>query len=131
MGTNIVTLVGRLAHEPELRYTPNGTEVLHSTIAINRNWKNKQTGEYDADFIRFQAFGGNAERIANWLKKGSRLAITGRIQSGRYEKNGVTHYTQDVIVDNFEPLESKAAADNRNNYNPTEQPDFGPGDLPF
>ncbi len=128
MGTNVVTLIGRLTAEPKLQYTRGGTEALSATIAVNRNFKNKQTGEYEADFIRFQAFGGNAKRISEWLTKGSRLAITGRIQTGNYEKDGIRHYTQDVVVDNFEPLESKGTS----TYQSVDtQPDFGNEALPF
>src|SRR5699024_2348132 len=92
----------------ELAYTPTGTAVGKSSIAINRPFKNKETGEYDADFINIVAFGKTAEIMANHLMKGNRVGVEGRIQSGSYtNKDGVKVYTTDLIVESFHFVDSK------------------------
>ena len=99
---NNFTGLGRLVKDIELAYTPTGTAVGKSSIAINRPFKNKETGEYDADFINIVAFGKTAEIMANHLTKGNRVGVEGRIQSGSYtNKDGVKVYTTDLIVESF------------------------------
>lgn len=97
---NTVSLLGRLTRDVDLIYSPNGVAIGTFTLAVNRRFKNQQ-GEYDADFIRCKAFKKTAEIIAEYVKKGQQLAVTGQIQTGSYEKDGRTVYTTDVIVDNF------------------------------
>src|SRR5699024_10236377 len=94
--------LGRLTNDVDLRYSQNGTAVGMFTLAINRPFKNKQTNEYDADFIRCKAFGKTAETLANYVKKGHQVAISGRIETGRYEnQQGQTVFTTDVVVEGF------------------------------
>src|SRR5699024_4232496 len=105
---NNFTGLGRLVKDIELAYTPTGTAVGKSSIAINRPFKNKETGEYDADFINIVAFGKTAEVMANHLQKGNRVGVEGRIQSGSYtNKDGVKVYTTDLIVESFHFVDSK------------------------
>lgn len=105
---NNFTGLGRLTKDIELAYTPTGTAVGKSSIAINRPFKNKETGEYDADFINIVAFGKTAEVMANHLTKGNRVGVEGRIQSGSYtNKDGVKVYTTDLIVESFHFVDSK------------------------
>lgn len=112
---NNVSLVGRLTKDPEMRYTQTGTGVVNFTLAINRPFKN-QDGQEEADFIRCVAFGKRAETIANYVKKGNRFGVTGRIQTGSYQnEQGQTVYTTDVVVDGFTFLESN------NQQQPTQQ----------
>src|SRR5699024_3540386 len=99
--------VGRLTRDPELRYTPQGTGVANFTLAIDRPFKS-ESGEQQTDFIRCVAFGKRAETIANYVKKGHRFGITGRVQTGSYQdKDGKTIYTTDIAVNDFTFLESK------------------------
>ena len=108
---NNFTGLGRLVKDIELAYTPTGTAVGKSSIAINRPFKNKETGEYDADFINIVAFGKTAEIMANHLMKGNRVGVEGRIQSGSYtNKDGVKVYTTDLIVESFHFVDSKQQA---------------------
>ena len=93
--------LGRLTKDVDLRYTQTGTAVAEFTLAINRKFKNKQTGEYDADFIRVKAFKKTAEILAEYVKKGQQIGISGRIQTGSYEKDGQRVFTTDVIVNDF------------------------------
>ena len=97
---NRVILVGRLTADPSLRYTKNGKAVAVFTIAVNRN--KEQT-----DFIRITAFNKTAENVANYLQKGSLVAIDGTIVTGSYEKNGQRIYTTDIWANTVQFLESK------------------------
>lgn len=93
---NKVTLVGRLVRDPELRYTPSGKAVANFTIAVDRGFKNKETGESNADFIKITTWDKQAENIGNMLKKGRLVLVDGSIRSGSYEKDGQKIYTTDI-----------------------------------
>ena len=109
---NKTILIGRLTKDPELRHTATETTVTSFTLAVNRNFKNKD-GNYDADFINIQAWRKLAELAANSLHKGSLIAVTGRIQTGRYEANdGTMRYTTDVVADEITFLEKRNSAQN-------------------
>lgn len=107
---NVVTLVGNLCRDNDIRYSAgeNATAILRNTIAVPRKFKNKETGQYDSDFISIQAFGTNAEFINKYFAKGSKIGITGEIRTGSYtNKEGVKVYTTDVIVNNAEFVTKK------------------------
>lgn len=104
---NIVALVGYLASDPEQRYTQSSTEVSNFRIAVNRNFKNSN-GEQEADFINCVAWRKIAEVINKYGHKGMRAGINGRIQTRNYENNdGRTVYITEIVVENFEMLQSK------------------------
>ena len=108
---NKVVLIGRVTADPELRYTESGKAYTRFTLAVNRNYK-KESGETDADFISIVAWEKRAETISKYIKKGNRLSVSGRIQTGSYEKeDGSRGYLNDVIVDELEFLESKPKED--------------------
>lgn len=105
---NKVILMGRLTHDPDIRYSQgeNATAVARYTLAVNRSFKRE--GEPDADFINCVAFGRAAEFAEKYFKKGSRILISGRIQTGSYtDRDGRKVYTTDVIVETQEFTESK------------------------
>ena len=105
---NNVTLVGRLTRDPELRYTTGNVANARFSIAVNRRFKNA-AGEREADFINCVIWRQGAENLANWAKKGALIGLTGSIQTGSYEnQQGQRVYTTDVVVDNFQMLESRA-----------------------
>lgn len=111
---NNVTLVGRLTAAPDLRKTPSNVSALQGTLAVNRNFKN-QNGEREADFINFQAWRGTADIIAEYCGKGSLIGITGRIQTRNYEnQQGQRVYVTEVVAENFQMLESRAAREGGN-----------------
>lgn len=121
---NSVTLVGRMAGDAELRYTPNNQAVATFRLAVNRNFKS-QNGEREADFINCVIWRQKAENLANWAKKGSLIGITGRIQTRSYEnQQGQRVYVTEVVADNFQLLESRKdrEAGQSQGYS---QPDFG------
>lgn len=102
---NSVNLVGNLCKDAEVRYTTgeNATAMYRNTIAVQRKFKDKNTGKYESDFIPIQAFGNTAEFLGKYFVKGSKVGITGRIQTGSYtNKEGQKVYTTDVIVENAE-----------------------------
>ena len=98
---NKVVLIGRLTKDPELRFTPGtGAAVTSITIAIDRY--NTKTGEREADFIPVVIWGKQAESTANYMSKGSQIAISGRIQTRSYDaKDGTKRYVTEVVADQF------------------------------
>src|SRR5699024_9998343 len=104
---NRTILVGRLTKDPELRYTANGVAVANFTLAVNRNFKNKQ-GEQEADFINCIVWQKPAENAANYLKKGSLAGVDGRIQTRNHENNeGRRVYVTEVVAESVQFLEPK------------------------
>jgi single-strand DNA-binding protein len=107
---NKVVLIGRLTKDPELKFTAGtGTAVTTFTLAVDRKFKNKE-GQKETDFINIVAYGKPAEAIANYMKKGRLLAISGRIETRTYEGNdGQKKYYTDVVMEDFQFLEKKDA----------------------
>lgn len=94
---NELTLVGRLAREPELKITGEGTFFCQITVAVNRSYKN-QEGKYDTDFIQCTFWKRNAENIVSFCKKGSLVGVQGRVQTRSYEKqDGTKNYVVEVV----------------------------------
>lgn len=109
---NKVILMGRLTRDPEVRYAQNesGTAVARYSLAVDRRFKRE--GEQDADFIGCVAFGKAAEFAEKYFHKGIKVVVTGRIQTGSYtNKDGQKVYTTDVVVEEQEFAESKAASE--------------------
>lgn len=107
---NQVVLMGRLTRDPEVRYTTgdNPLAIVRYTLAVDRRFKKE--GEATADFINCTVFGKGAEFAEKYLRKGTKIAVSGRIQTGSYtNQEGQTVYTTDVVVDSQEFAESKAA----------------------
>lgn len=106
---NSTQLIGRVCRDIEVRYSQNGndsTAIARFTVAVDRRFK-KEGGD-TADFISCVAFGKTAEFLEKYFKKGMRIALNGRIQTGSYtNKDGVKIYTTDVIAENVEFCESK------------------------
>lgn len=110
---NRVILMGRLTRDPDVRYSAgeNATAVARYTLAVDRRFK--RDGDATADFIGCVAFGRSAEFAEKYFHQGIRIVVEGRIQTGSYtNKDGVKVYTTDVVVENQEFAESKAASDN-------------------
>lgn len=110
---NKVILMGRLCADPEVRYSQNQnqTAVARYRLAVDRRFKRE--GEQAADFISCVAFGKAAEFAEKYLRQGTKIAITGRIQTGSYtNREGQKVYTTDVVVEEQEFAESKGASGN-------------------
>lgn len=106
---NKVILIGRLTAEPEIKSSTSGTTVARYKMAVDRQFK--QDGQPTADFISCVAFGKSGDFAARYLHKGTKIAVEGRLQTGSYEKDGVKHYTTDVIIDRHEFCEPKASGE--------------------
>lgn len=116
---NNVTLVGRLTKDVELRYTGSGIAVGSFTLAVERPFKNAQ-GEQETDFIRAVIWRKNAENMVNFTTKGSRVGITGRIQTRNYQNNeGQTVYITEVAAESFQLLETRAETNAQRQQNGT------------
>ncbi len=109
---NKVILIGRLARDPEVRYTQSAEPmaICRFSVAVDRPYsRNRNEGEKTVDFLNCVCFGVRGENIGRFFKKGNRIAITGRIQTGEYtDQQGNKRYTTDIVVDGFEFVESKA-----------------------
>lgn len=113
---NKVILMGRLTREPDIRYSQgeNAQAVARYTLAVDRRFR-RQDGDQQADFIGCVAFGRSAEFAEKYLHQGTKVVVTGRIQTGSYTRNdGTRVYTTDVVVEDQEFAESKNAAQNSN-----------------
>ena len=109
---NNVNLIGRLTKAVDLRYTQNGVTYGSFTIAVNRRFKN-QNGEREADFINCVIWKKGAENLANFTHKGSLIGVSGAIQTRNYDnQQGQRVYVTEVLVENFDLLESRKTADN-------------------
>ena len=102
---NIVNLIGNLTRDPDVRYTTgaNQTAVGRFSIAVNDGYGDKKR----TDYPNIVVFGKQAENCQRYLHKGSKVAITGRIQTGSYEKDGHKVYTTDVVANNVEFLKTE------------------------
>lgn len=109
---NKVILLGRLTRNPEVRYSQNGDQqmaIARYTLAVDRRGQKKE-GQQTADFISCVAFGKLGEFAEKYLKQGTKIAVTGRIQTGSYTgKDGNKVYTTDVVVEECEFAESKSS----------------------
>lgn len=124
---NNVVLVGRTTKDPELRYTPSNVAVATFSLAVNRNFKDAN-GERETDFINCVIWRQQAENLANWAKKGALIGITGRIQTRSYEnQQGQRVYVTEVVAENFQMLESRAAREGSNANQGNTSGAFGNG----
>ena len=125
---NKVILMGRLTRDPEVRYSQGdqSSAVARYTLAVDRRFR--RDGEASADFINCVAFGRAAEFAERYLRQGTKIAITGRIQTGSYtNRDGQKVYTTDVIIEEQEFAESKSSNSTDNRPAPTPNTDIGDG----
>lgn len=117
---NNVSLVGRLVCDPEVRYGQNeSVSVAKFSLAVERKWK--RDGEPTVDFINCTVFGKSAEFTEKYFRKGMRVAITGRIQTGSYKnKDGQTVFTTEIIVESQEIAQSKSESNESSTANNAE-----------
>ena len=109
---NKVILMGRLTRDPDIRYSQgeNAQAIARYTLAVDRRFR-RQDGDQQADFIGCVAFGRSAEFAEKYLHQGTKIVVTGRIQTGSYTRNdGTKVYTTDVVVEDQEFAESKNAS---------------------
>ena len=134
---NNFNCIGRIVKDLEVKTSKGGTAVLNNTVAINRPFKNKQTGEREADFINFVAFGKTAEIIAQYHQKGSLIGLSGRMQSRSYQNsNDQKVFVTELVVNEMHFTGSNNASDGqqsqaRPNTTNQQQRPSAPEENPF
>ena len=114
---NSVVLIGRLTKDVDLRYSNNNTAVGRFSLAVDRHDKDK-----NCDFINCIAFGKSAENLEKYVKKGNKVAISGRIQTGSYtNKEGKQVYTTDIVAERVEFIENKKQEEPSGYFNDNEE----------
>lgn len=108
-GLNKVMLIGNLGKDPEIRYSQQGTAVVKFSIATSEQWTDKNTGnrQEKTEWHNIVVFGKQAEICEKYLSKGSKVYVEGRLQTSTYEKDGQTRYFTEIVVANFQFLDSK------------------------
>lgn len=108
-GINKVILVGNVGQDPETRYMPNGSAVTNLTIATSETWKDKNTGEQQekTEWHRITFYQRLAEIVAEYVKKGSKLYVEGRLQTRSWEQDGIKRYATDLIANEMQMLDSR------------------------
>ncbi|MGL4569655.1 MAG: single-stranded DNA-binding protein [Clostridium sp.] len=127
---NSVFLIGRLTRDPELRFTAgSGLAVTRFTLAVNRI--KKKDAEEKSDFIGCVAFNKTAELISQYMSKGRKIAVEGRIQTSSYEKEGIKHYTMEIVINRCEFIEYAKEISDSKNIQIEHMTPVDDGDMPF
>ena len=110
-GVNKVILVGNVGNEPEVRYMPNGNAVANISVATSDSWKDKNTGDQQerTEWHRVVFFNRLAEIVEQYVKKGSKLYIEGRLQTRSWEQDGVKRYTTEIVANEMQMLDSRGS----------------------
>lgn len=118
-GINKVILVGNVGQDPETRYMPNGNAVTNLSLATSETWKDKNTGEQQerTEWHRVTFYQRLAEIVAEYVKKGSKLYVEGRLQTRSWEQDGVKKYATDIIANEMQMLDSRGSSGD--NYAPS------------
>jgi single-strand DNA-binding protein len=130
---NKIMLIGNLGRDPEMSYTEGGQAKTRFTLAVNRNWKDRNTGERRKETTWFNiiAWGQQAETCNNYLHKGSKVYVEGRMTSFKSnDKDGNERTLWDVVLENMEMLDPKDAGVG-GSTSAGAGDDFGSDDLPF
>lgn len=138
-GVNKVILVGNLGNDPETKYMPNGDAVANITVATSESWKDKNTGQKQerTEWHRVVFFRKLAEVVGQYLKKGSKVYIEGKLQTRQWEKDGQKHYTTEIVANEMQMLDSRGTQqggqsdDNSGGKAPAAPPEDFDDDIPF
>lgn len=114
---NNISLCGRTTREFELKYIGTGTAVATNTIAVERDYKNKN-GEYETDFINIEVFGKSAEFASNYIEKGNLVTVNGSLRIDKYEKDGQTVYYTKVNVASIQNIGKTGKSSNTGEQKP-------------
>ena len=124
-GINKVILVGNVGQDPETRYMPNGNAVTNITLATSETWKDKNTGEQQerTEWHRVTFYQRLAEIVAEYVRKGSKLYVEGRLQTRSWEQDGIKRYATDIIANEMQMLDSRGSGgggSSGGNYQPSQ-----------
>lgn len=127
-GINKVILLGRLGHDPEVKYTPDGTAVTSFSVATSQQWKDKEGQKQErTEWTRVVAWRKLAEICAQYLAKGRQVYIEGRMQTRQWEKDGVTRYATEVIANEVLFVGSRSDGDQDRMRDPVDYPEAAGG----
>tara|TARA_B100000575_G_scaffold291502_1_gene297607 strand:- start:929 stop:1393 length:465 start_codon:yes stop_codon:yes gene_type:complete len=109
-GVNKVILVGNLGNDPEVRYMPNGNAVANVSLATSETWKDKSSGEQQekTEWHRVVFFNRLAEIVEQYVKKGTKLYVEGRLQTRSWEQDGVKRYSTEVVANEMQMLDNRS-----------------------
>ena len=130
-GINKVILVGNLGQDPEVRFTAGGAAVTTLSLATSESWKDKESGQDQekTEWHRVVLWNRLAENAGEYLKKGSKVYIEGQLQTRKWEQDGQTRYTTEVIGRDMQFLDSREGSSASNNYEDMNQ-DVSNGAMP-
>lgn len=126
MSLNRIIIQGRMVRDPELRRTQSGTPVASFTLAVDRDFKDKQTGERGVDFIDVVAWRSTGEFVSRYFTKGRMAVVDGRLQMREWtDKEGNKRRNAEVVADNIYFGDSKRDGDSCNTSSAYQEPDYG------
>jgi len=130
-GINKVTILGTCGQDPDVRYLPNGNAVTNLSLATSEQWTDKQTGHKveRTEWHRVSMFGKVAEIAGEYLRKGSKVYIEGKLQTREWEKDGIKRYTTEIIVDmqgTMQLVDGKPAGQDSREEPSTSKPNKAP-----
>lgn len=139
-GINKVILIGNLGRDPETRYTQSGSPVANLRIATSEGWRDRQTNEMQerTEWHSVVCFARLAEVAGEYLRKGSKVYIEGRLQTSSWEQDGQTRYKTEIVARDLQMLDSRGGGGGQDGYRPARQDSYqsggadagGPGPLP-
>ena len=131
MGFNKVIAEGNIGKDPELKTIPNGESVLSFSVGANEHWKTKAGEKQErCEWFNCSLFGKRADALAQYLKKGSRVLIEGKLRTDKYEKNGETRYSTKVILSEIVLLDGKKDGTAKAEHD-DDADGNGPDSIPF
>lgn len=140
-GVNKFIGIGTVGQEPDCRTMPNGNSVVNLSIAVNESWKDGNGEKQErTEWIKIVFFNRLAEVVEQYVKKGSKIYVEGRLQTRQWEKEGQKHYTTEIVASEMQMLDSRVsgsqtgntAATQQRQSQPQAQPDFSDMDsVPF
>lgn len=123
-GVNKVIIVGHCGRDPEARNMPDGRPVCNFSVATTEQWKNKAGGKEErTEWHNIVAFGPLADICAEYVRKGGQVYIEGKLSTRKWEKDGVTRYSTEIIASEMQLLGSRASGDKPQTYGKTGQQD--------
>lgn len=126
---NKVIIIGTLGRDPEMRYLPNGNAVCSMSLATDEGYKDRNTGQQvdKTEWHRIEAFGRLAEIMGEYLKKGAKCYVEGKLRTDEYEKDGIKRYSTKIIANEMTMLDSRnSQGDSMGGYNAPAQPAAAP-----
>ena len=130
-GVNRVIIIGNVGQDPETRYLPSGEAVTNLSVATSESWNDKNSGERKdrTEWHKVVAFGKLAEIISEYARKGSKIYLSGSLRTRKWEKDGQTHYTTEIVAKEMQLLDRKEAQPAEVGFSDLD--DFDDKSIPF